>query len=110
VGGRPWHTLAGIGATHVRVHKKSARSAGRTGRLFVSKKIYRLARLEALSGLIFCVLVVTVVVTWVARLQLPFFHFAAGSGQAVQNHPAPNSCFRPQPSQDSTTSWQTPPL
>lgn len=43
----------------------------------------RLARLEALSGLIFA-WAATCLVMWVARLQGPTFHFIAGSGQDLQ--------------------------
>ena len=46
---------------------------------------YLAARLDALSGLIFWALEAGIVFTWVARLQLPFFHFASGAGQAVQS-------------------------
>jgi len=46
-------------------------------------------RLEALSGLIFCLVsdVDTVAETWVARLQIPLRHLEDGSGQAVQYQP-----------------------
>jgi hypothetical protein len=46
----------------------------------------------------------------VARLQLPAFHFADGSGQAVQYHPPEKPEERSHPSQASTTGWQLPPL
>jgi hypothetical protein len=41
-------------------------------------------RLDALMGLSFCFLVSVAVLTWVAMLQVPFFHFRDGSGAAVQ--------------------------
>ncbi len=44
----------------------------------------RYLRLDALMGLTFCFLVSVTVLTWVAMLQLPFFHFKAGSGAATQ--------------------------
>lgn len=40
--------------------------------------------LEALIGFSFCFFVSTTVLTWVAILQLPFFHFMTGSGATVQ--------------------------
>jgi hypothetical protein len=47
-------------------------------------------RLEAFNGLIFCLVSVdgTEAETWVARLQIPFRHFAEGSGQVLQYQPA----------------------
>ena len=51
----------------------------------------RLARFEAVSGFTLVWVPVVLEATWVARLQLPFFHLAAGSGQAAQNHPADSS-------------------
>jgi hypothetical protein len=71
---------------------------------------YLAARLEALSGLTFWAVEATVVFTWVARLQFPFFHFASGSGQEVQYHLAAYSDLRLQPSHCSTISWQNPSL
>jgi len=55
------------------------------------KQIYLRALLEALSGLILVFAAVVAVLTCDAMLQLPFFHFVAGSGQAVQNQPDENS-------------------
>ena len=71
---------------------------------------YFLERFEALSGLIFCVVSEMLVLTWVARLQLPFFHLMVGSGQAEQYQPVAISRVRPQPLHCSTISWQTPSL
>jgi hypothetical protein len=71
---------------------------------------YLRLRLEALSGLIFICAEDAALETWVAMLQLPFFHFKEGSGHAVQNHPLATSVFRLQPLQFSTISWQNPPL
>ena len=71
---------------------------------------YLRERLEALSGLIFCAFSDMLVLTWVARLQLPFFHLLVGSGQAAQYHPEAISRVRLQPLHCSTISWQTPPL
>jgi hypothetical protein len=48
--------------------------------------------------------------TWVARLQLPYFHLLVGSGQAEQYQPDEISKERWQPLHCSTISWQTPPL
>ena len=73
-------------------------------------RYYLLPRLEALSGLIFCLVPFFSMVTWDARLQFPFFHFSEGSGHAAQYQPAENSCARLHPLQVSTVSWQSPPL
>jgi hypothetical protein len=64
---------------------------------------YLRALLEALSGLILALVVAAAELTWDARLQLPFFHFIAGSGHAVQYQPVENSDPRLQPSHCSTT-------
>lgn len=47
------------------------------------------ARLDALRGLIFCLVsdVGADAETWVAKLQIPLRHFEEGSGQAVQYQP-----------------------
>jgi hypothetical protein len=74
------------------------------------EKSYFLERLDALSGLIFCVFSAMLVLTWVARLQLPFFHLIVGSGQAEQYQPDVTSRVRLHPLQFSTISWHTPPL
>jgi len=71
---------------------------------------YLFPRLDALSGFSFVFFEEEVEATCVARLQLPFFHFNAGSGHAVQNQPDVYSELRLQPSQLSTISWQIPPL
>ena len=62
----------------------------------------RLARLDALSGLIFAFFSVTAAETWEARLQFPFFHFKVGSGQALQYQPVESSVERLQPLHCST--------
>jgi hypothetical protein len=71
---------------------------------------YFLERFEALRGLIFCDVSAMLVLTWVARLQLPFFHLMVGSGQAEQYQPVAISRVRLQPLHCSTISWQTPSL
>jgi hypothetical protein len=70
---------------------------------FDRKQAYLRARLEALSGLILALLEAAAELTWDARLQLPFFHFTAGSGQAVQYQPDENSEPRLHPWHCSTT-------
>ena len=74
------------------------------------KNGYLLPRLDALIGFSFVFFEEELEAMWVARLQLPFFHFDDGSGHAVQNQPDEYSELRLQPSQFSTISWQTPPL
>ena len=71
---------------------------------------FLLARLDALSGLIFAWAAAVAAVIWVAKLQFPFFHFMAGSGVAVQYQLDENSVLRSHPSHCSTTSWQAPSL
>ncbi len=66
--------------------------------------------LEALSGLILEFLIWGSFVTWVAKLQFPFFHLTEGSGQAVQYQPEGNSEARLHPWHSSTIWWQAPPL
>jgi hypothetical protein len=58
---------------------------------------YLLLRLDAFSGLIFVLALLDSTAKWVAMLQLPFFHFMEGSGQAVQYHPEESSAPRLQP-------------
>ena len=67
-------------------------------------KDYFLERLEAFKGLIFWLFSAMLVLTWVARLQLPFFHLVVGSGQAVQYQPEEISRVRLQPLHCSTIS------
>jgi len=69
-----------------------------------------LARFDAFSGLILVFEAEAPALTWVARLQFPFFHFDAGSGHAAQYHAVEYSADRAQPSHWSTVVWQTPPL
>jgi hypothetical protein len=71
---------------------------------------YRWPLLEALSGLILVPLEAVLLVTWVARLHEPFFHFREGSGHEAQYQPEASSTLRPQPLQLSVTWWQLPPL
>jgi hypothetical protein len=71
---------------------------------------YLLLRLDAFSGLIFVLALLDSTAKWVARLQLPFFHFMEGSGQAVQYHPEESSVPRLQPLHCSTIWLQIPPL
>jgi hypothetical protein len=66
--------------------------------------------LDALSGFVLSTLLLAVSFTWVAKLQLPLFHFSEGSGQAVQYHPEGNFEVRSHPSHCSTMAWQVPPL
>jgi len=82
----------------------------RSGVCHKAGRRYRLARLEALSGLILASAFAVVMRRWVARLQWPSFHFMVGSGQAVQYYPEGCSMMRWQPSHASTTSRQDPPL
>jgi hypothetical protein len=82
----------------------------RAGFTIKSKAYYRLPLLDALSGLSLFCWAPALLVTWEAMLQSPVFHFNAGSGQAVQNHPEENSALRSQPLHFSTISWQIPPL
>ncbi len=63
---------------------------------------YRLLRFDALSGLIFALALLDSTVTWVARLQSPFFHLTEGSGQALQYQPLESSVPRLQPLHCST--------
>jgi hypothetical protein len=70
----------------------------------VKLKNYFLERLEAFKGLIFWDFSAMLVLTWVARLQLPFFHLASGSGQAVQYQPEDISTVRLHPLHCSTIS------
>ena len=78
--------------------QKKPRSQIGSGVLIVDyNQHYRLPLLDALSGLSFALEAVVVAVTWVARLQLPFFHLMAGSGQAVQYQPDSSSDARLQP-------------
>jgi hypothetical protein len=65
---------------------------------------YFLERLEAFNGLIFCAASAMLVLTWVARLQLPFFHLVVGSGQAAQYQPEAISRVRLHPLHCSTIS------
>jgi hypothetical protein len=60
--------------------------------------------LDAFSGLIFWALSDMLLLTWVARLQLPCFHLVVGSGQAEQYHPDAISRERPHPLHCSTIS------
>jgi hypothetical protein len=71
---------------------------------------YFLERFEAFNGLIFWAVSAMLELTWVARLQFPFFHLVVGSGQAVQYHPEAISRVRLHPLHCSTISRQTPPL
>jgi hypothetical protein len=77
---------------------------------FNHKQCYMFPRLDALIGLSLAWLVAEFVETWVARLQLPFFHFMVGSGHTAQYQPLSSSDLRLQPSHCSMTSWQNPPL
>jgi hypothetical protein len=61
-------------------------------------------RLEAFSGLIFWAFSAILELTWVARLQFPFFHLTVGSGQAVQYQPEEISTVRLHPLHCSTIS------
>jgi hypothetical protein len=74
------------------------------------KNGYLFPRFDALSGFSFVFVEEELAAMWVARLQLPFFHFDDGSGHAVQNQPDEYSRLRLQPSHFSTISWQIPPL
>ena len=67
-------------------------------------------RLDALIGFNFAFASEAVFCTWVARLQLPFFHFMEGSGNAAQNQPPSCCSLRLQPLQASMISAQDPPL
>jgi hypothetical protein len=100
-------------AAKVRQHQNPA-TAARGGVLDKSEtdrpQNYLRERLDAFSGLTFWALSAMLVLTWVARLQLPFFHLLVGSGQAEQYHPEAISRVRLQPLHCSTISWQTPPL
>jgi hypothetical protein len=69
-----------------------------------------LLRLDAFNGLTFAAASLTALTTWDARLQLPFFHFNFGSGQAVQYQLLENSMVRLQPLHCSAISQQIPPL
>jgi hypothetical protein len=60
--------------------------------------LFLLARFDAFSGLILIFETETPALIWVARLQLPFFHFDAGSGHAAQYHADACSDDRAQPS------------
>jgi hypothetical protein len=71
---------------------------------------YFLERLEAFNGLTFCAASAMLVLTWVARLQLPVFHLAVGSGQAEQYQPESISIVRLHPLHCYTISKHTPPL
>jgi hypothetical protein len=57
----------------------------------MAARYFPAARLEALSGLIFCLVsgAGTDADTWVARLQMPLRHLDKGSGHAVQYQPEP---------------------
>jgi len=77
--------------------EKVPRSFDERGLPFDRKQVYRRALLEALSGLILVLLPTDAVLTWEARLQLPFFHFVSGSGHAVQYQPDEYSDPRLQP-------------
>ena len=79
-------------------------------RLSIRNQYYFLERLDAFNGLIFCAVSDMLELTWVARLQLPFFHLLVGSGQAAQYHPEAISSVRLHPLHCSTISRQTPPL
>jgi hypothetical protein len=70
----------------------------------------RRARLEAFKGLIFAWADTSPDLTWVAMLQMPFFHFSEGSGNALQYQPVSISVMREQPLHASTASRQLPPL
>jgi hypothetical protein len=67
-------------------------------------------RFEAFRGFILILSTLISLLTWVARLHLPFFHFMEGSGQDVQYQPVVNWTLRLQPLHASTTGWQVPPL
>jgi hypothetical protein len=71
---------------------------------------YFLERLDAFNGFTFCAVSAMLELTWVARLQLPFFHLAVGSGQAEQYQPELISIVRLHPLHCSTISKHTPPL
>jgi len=69
----------------------------------VRRKNYLAPRLDALMGLSLAFSCLTVMVTWVAILQTPFFHFVAGSGAALQYHPVSYSLLLAHPLQASAT-------
>lgn len=73
------------------------RSNRERGLPFDRKQGYLRALLEAFSGLILAEAAAAALVTWVAMLQLPFFHFNDGSGHAVQYQPDDSSAPRLQP-------------
>jgi hypothetical protein len=72
--------------------------------------LFRLARLDAFSGLIFACGATVSAFTWVAILQIPLFHFRAGSGAALQYIPDSYSIRRLQPLHASTASRHLPPV
>jgi len=82
-----------------------------SGVLFVLYQNYLLfPRLDALRGLSLVLTSTGVFTTWVARLQLPFFHFKDGSGYDVQYQAEEYSVLRLHPLHFSTISWHIPPL
>ena len=83
--------------------ERRPRSTDERGLPIDRKQFYLRALLEAVSGLIFALEAADAELTWDARLQLPFFHFTDGSGQAVQYQPDENSDPRLQPWHCSTT-------
>lgn len=105
----PLESCPKVNIEHTKPHHATT-MAGLWHELFERRSGYFLERFEALSGLIFWVVSVMLVLTWVARLQFPFFHLTVGSGQAEQYHPDSISRVRPQPLHCSTISWQRPPL
>jgi hypothetical protein len=86
------------------------------GPLFISTALkrpvndYRPPLLDAFRGLILVFPFSVSPLRWVAKLQLPLFHFVAGSGHVVQNQPDSNFTARAQPSHSSMIEWQVPPL
>jgi hypothetical protein len=66
--------------------------------------------LEAFKGFILAAGWAVVFLMWVAKLQVPSFHFWAGLGKERQYFPLSNSLTRSQPSQDSMIGLQAPPL
>jgi hypothetical protein len=75
-----------------------------TNQLGCCPRDYFRERLEAFSGLTFWEASATLVLAWVARLQLPVFHLVEGSGQAAQYHPEEISSVRLHPLHCSTIS------
>jgi hypothetical protein len=65
----------------------AALSLYKTAEFLIKPKYEGYLLFDALIGLSFCFLTTSTVLTWVATLQIPFFHFNDGSGAAVQYMP-----------------------